>query len=137
MQKRIASIRSIYALATLFFLAPLFESCSDGITSNASDVIFPSSNVSYSASVQPLFDLSCAVGGCHDAYTRAGNLSLQSYFDVISMPGLVVPGDSTRSLLVQVVSMRTIHSAYPISRLVTANQQRGIAVWVQEGASNN
>lgn len=113
----------------------LFSACSSGI-SEPQDIVFPESDVSYRLHVQPLFDISCGFSGCHDGVTRAGNLALRSYFDLLDRPGMVRPGDSTHSLLVQVISQRQPHTA-PISRLILPEQARGIAVWVQEGASNN
>jgi hypothetical protein len=121
----------------LILTAAVFAGCSEGIVTNPNDIVFPSSDVSYARNVQPLFDLSCSLSGCHDSYTRGGGLSLGSYFDLIDRPGIVVPGDSARSLLVQVMSGRQIHAAYPMSKLINDNQQHGVAVWVQEGASNN
>ncbi len=134
----ISTRRAPWALPALVAAALMtLSGCSDGVVTNPNDIVFPTSGVSYAHDVQPLFDLSCALSGCHDSYTRAGSLSLESYFDLFERPGLVVPGDSLRSLLVQVIAGRQIHAAYPISRLVTPNQQRGVATWVQEGASNN
>lgn len=109
--------------------------CDSG-PSEPGDVIFPDTGVSYRRHVQPLFDVGCNFNGCHNSTDRAGNLSLESYFDVINKPGVVVPGDSAHSLLVQVVRERQQHT-FSISSIITSDQARGIAVWVEEGASNN
>ena len=124
----------IVSLATLL-MTLLVVACDSG-PSDPGDVLFPDTGVSYRRHVQPLFDVGCNFSGCHNNIDRAGNLSLDSYFDVINRPGVVVPGDSTHSLLVQVVRERQPHT-FDISSIITSDQARGIAVWVQEGASNN
>ena len=113
----------------------MIASCDTGPT-NPEDVVFPDSNVSYSRHVQPLFDVGCNFSGCHNSGSRAGGLSLASYFDLINKPGVILPGDSARSLLVQIIRERQPHT-FSISSIVTNEQARGVAVWVEEGASNN
>ena len=127
-------MKSVIAGACLI-LALIIASCDTGPT-RPGDVVFPDSNVSYSRHVQLLFDVGCNFSGCHNGTDRAGTLSLTSYFDLINKPGVVVPGDSARSLLVQVVRERQPHT-FSISGIVTDHQARGVAVWVEEGASNN
>lgn len=109
--------------------------CDTGAT-EPQDIVFPASDVSYGRHVQPLFDLGCNFSGCHNSIDRAGNLSLTTYIDLFSRSGLVRPGDSAKSLLVQVISSRQPHT-YPIREIITAEQARGVAVWVEEGALNN
>jgi hypothetical protein len=116
-------------------MALMVAGCDTGIT-DANDVVFPESNVSYGKDVQPLFDLSCTAA-CHNDVDQAGGISLSSYVALFRVPGLVRPGDSTSSTLWQVVTERLPHQGYPMSRLVNANHQHGIAVWIQEGAHNN
>jgi hypothetical protein len=126
----------IPALAFMVAVVLSLPSCDKGTITDPQDIVFPDSGVSYHHDVQPLFDLSCAFSGCHDEYSRAGGLSLRSYSDVISRTGLVLPGDSTGSVLRQIVRGVLPHT-YPITALVNENQIHGIAVWIQEGAHNN
>ena len=109
--------------------------CSDFVT-DPREIIFPDRDVSYSAHLQPLFDLSCATAGCHEDYTMAGNLRLLSHADLFQRAGLVRPNDSTSSLLRHVLRGFVLHPAVTDPPL-TENQVRGIAIWIQEGASNN
>lgn len=120
----------------LFFLfAVAILGCENTVT-NPQTIVFPDSDVSYSQDIQPLFDLGCAVSGCHDGYTQAGNLRLTSYADLFQNPGIIHPNDSSGSKLVQVLRGRLPHPR--IDELPpTENQIRGIAIWIQEGASNN
>lgn len=109
--------------------------CDTGIT-DPEDIIFPESEVSYGRHVRPLFELGCNFSGCHNSIDRAGSLSLESYIDLFARPGVVLPNDSAKSLLVQVIGSRQPHS-YPINEIISSDQARGVAVWVEEGASNN
>ena len=127
-------MKRVIVLVSIIF--PLIViSCDTGPT-QPEDVVFPESNVSYVRHVQPLFDVGCNFSGCHNSVSRAGGLSLASYFDLINKPGVVLPGDADRSLLVQVIRQEQPHT-FLISSIVTSNQARGVALWVDEGASNN
>src|SRR5689334_12134552 len=119
----------------LLFIPLLFAGCTDTVT-DPRTIIFPESNVSYSSDIQPLFDLSCAYSGCHDSYTSAGNLNLTSYANLLQRAGMVHPGDSTRSTRLIVLRGGAPHPAVN-DPPITENQIHGIAVWIQEGASNN
>jgi len=122
-------------LSILSLLVVAISGCQDTVT-DPHAIVFPDTEVSYSQDVQPFFDLSCALSGCHDGYTRAGNLQLTSYTDLFQNPGIVHPNDSTGSKLVQILRGRLPHPAlYELSP--TENQIRGVAIWIQEGASNN
>ncbi len=111
--------------------------CGSDMITDPSQVVFPESNVSFGRHVLPVLELGCTDSGCHNEFDRAGNVSLKSYFDLFSRPGLVRPGDSTTSVLAQIVGGRLPHFEAPIARILNANQRRGIQIWIQEGASNN
>ena len=115
----------------------LFVGCDTGIVTNPKDIVFPDSGVSYTRSVSPLFDLSCAFAGCHDDQTKAGGMTLKSYIGALERPGVIVPFDSSGSVMIQILRAGLPHSAYPINQLVNENHRRGIAIWIQEGARNN
>lgn len=110
--------------------------CKDSTTTPGDEIVFPEKNVSYMQSVQPYFDMRCAVSGCHDDGTRAGNLSLTSYVNTTARPGIVVPFNATASLLMQKIDGRLPHPAnVPI--IINQNQLDGIETWINEGAKNN
>ena len=124
-------------LAALMFTA---WACSDSFVVEPPDVTFPESNVSFNGHVMPLFEESCATSGCHDEFSwpQAGQLQLTSYNTLIDEPGMVRPFDSTGSRLAQTLSGRgKSHPRSTVFDAVTFNQKHGIAVWIQEGASNN
>lgn len=123
-------------LSACLVLCTLVCGCDTGIT-KPDQVTFPDSNVSWGHNVRLLFSVSCTFSGCHNGIDRAGGVSLEEYIDLFSVPGLVHPGDSTGSLLWQVVAERLPHSAVLMPNLLSPRQAHGIAVWIQEGARNN
>ncbi len=123
-------------LLVLFLGAAASLSSCDGTTNPDTDIVFPDSGVSYIRHVQPFFTLRCAVGGCHDDQSRASNLSLTTYINTTARPGIVVPGNSGASLLMQRIDGRLPHPInVPI--MVNAAQLKGIRTWIDEGARNN
>jgi hypothetical protein len=115
----------------------LLSACKDtgpGLT----DVI-PTSNVSYSLHIQPIFDYYCATSGCHDNSTQAGNLRLTSWDGTTASYSVVAPGNPTISKLYQVVSGISATPMPPVGIKIplNANQVNGIKTWIKEGAKNN
>ncbi len=128
------SLRRLVSGALLVLLVIGFG-C-DSTTDPDKEIVFPASNVSYSQSVQPFFNVRCATYGCHDDQTQAGRLSLTSYVNLTTRPGIVIPGSSTSSLLIQRIDGRIPHPInVPI--IVNQNQLDGIKKWIDEGARNN
>jgi hypothetical protein len=118
-------------------LLSLFLGCGKNSNPGApSDIVFPDANISYARSVQPLFFQKCALVGCHDDQSMAGGLSLTSYTALTARSGVVVPGNSTNSILAQKVDGRSPHLV-PVPITLTANQIGGIKKWIDEGAKNN
>jgi len=107
-----------------------------GPDGSPSTIIFPASNVSYSAQVQPLFNQACNYSGCHDASTTG--LNLTSYGTaVLTIPGIVVAGDPDHSVLVLRIQGSVGARMPPGSFPLNQNQINGIRTWVHEGAKNN
>lgn len=117
-------------------------SCKDdnpsGPEGSPSNVVFPTSNVSYTQHVQPLFNQACAFAGCHDAGTHQSPLKLISWGDVvITLPGIVVTGQPDQSTLVFRIEGR-VGQRMPLgTNPLNQNQINGIRTWIAEGARNN
>lgn len=125
-----------HVVVIFFFLSLILIGCNDSSTDNGNDIVFPDKSVSYSAHVQPLFNLRCTNSGCHDDQTRTGDISLTSYINLTAKPGIVIPGNSNSSLLPQKIDGRLPHqNTIPI--VINANQITGIKKWIDEGAKNN
>ena len=135
--KRLTVLSLFSALLLVTFSgAALLSSCDDDGVGPGDDIVFPDSDVSYSAHVQPYFNLRCANYGCHEDQTRAGNLSLTSYTRLIERPGVVTPGNAQSSLLMQKIDGRLPHPI-DVPILINENQLKGIETWINEGAQQN
>jgi hypothetical protein len=132
-------MRIVFLLAAISFPSLMWLSqsgCKDTGTDTGDDIVFPDSNVSYLAHVQPYMTLRCSTYGCHDDATQAGGLSLTTYMNMTARPGIVVPRDSKSSLLMQRIDGRLPHPPNaPI--LINQNQLNGIRRWIDEGAKYN
>lgn len=130
---RVASLLFLVVIPLLSLLASCGKSSNPA---SPSDIVFPDSNISYARYVQPLFYQKCALVGCHDDESMAGGLSLTSYTALTAQPGIVIPKNSTNSLLAQKIDGRAPHTV-PVPITLTANQIKGIRKWIDEGALNN
>ncbi|MGB9774390.1 MAG: c-type cytochrome domain-containing protein [Bacteroidota bacterium] len=131
-----------FNLFHFFFAGMLFSnfiSCSgtNNPAGTETPIVFPDKNISYSQSIQPLFDRTCALSNCHDDITQASNLSLTSYNNATARPGIIIPGDPDHSILVERIDGR-LSPRMPLYRdTLNANQIHGIRQWILEGARNN
>ncbi len=103
-----------------------------------SNIIFPPANVSYSRHVQPLFNQTCALTGCHGDGSQQSALHLTSYDQLIYGGTLVVVrGEPDQSTLVLRIEGR-VGLRMPLDRRpLNQNQITGIRAWIGEGALNN
>lgn len=103
-----------------------------------SNIVFPSSNVSFGQQVQPLFNQACALSGCHDDGAHQSALSLTSY-DKLMYGGtfVVVRGQPEQSMLVMRIEGRVGAQMPSPQRPLNQNQITGIRAWIGEGAKNN
>jgi hypothetical protein len=128
------------------FLAFAFLSCKDensciGADCSPSDVIFPADSISYARQVQPLFNQTCALSGCHASGERE-RVKLDSYENLLFGAGnppvrVVVPGSPETSELVFRIEGRA-SQRMPLGRnSLNQNQINGIRAWIAEGARRN
>jgi hypothetical protein len=127
-------------VSSILFFTILVSSCKNSIDNPIGDIVFPSSGVSYSRQVQPLFNVGCIYSGCHDDETKSGGLSLTNFIDATTdVPGVVYFNGDTNCVLIERVygnSSISIMPPAPASPL-NLNQRHGLATWVREGAKNN
>ncbi|MEK9136829.1 MAG: hypothetical protein AAB393_06870 [Bacteroidota bacterium] len=118
------------------------SSCKDdnptGEEGSPSNIVFPSTNVSYQQHVQPLFNQACAFAGCHDDGQHTSPLKLTSYGNaVLSIPGIIVMNQPDQSTLVFRIEGR-VGARMPLNQNpLNQNQINGIRTWIAEGARNN
>lgn len=130
----------IFILFVFTGLLITFSSCDDTLKQEDQDQNIPSSNVSYSQHIQPVFDYHCNNSGCHNEADRAGGLSLTSYANTTADINIVFKGKPENSRLYQDIQpgspnfMPPITSPYPA---LNKNQIDGIGTWIREGAKPN
>jgi hypothetical protein len=129
------------SLIVIFFILGLigiFISCEDTTTnsiSNIDKIVFPPSNIDYSVTIQPLFNIGCAIQGCHDVATKASNLDLTSYESLMQRSyDVVITGDTSKSRLIWRIEGQFGVLPMPPQRSLNANQIRGFKTWIMEGA---
>jgi hypothetical protein len=131
------AVLTIFSMVAILLI--LTQGC--GGISNADQIVFPTSGVSYSQQVEPFFTLACNTAGCHNATDMADGVDLSSYSSIISglSGGLVVvdkanPNIDTSSILILTLFGEEPHTA-PLD--VNENQRVGIKTWIMEGALLN
>ena len=134
---KILPLTAIVAVTVLSLALPACKTTLSSPTGQT-EIVFPASNISYIRYVQPLFNLKCNFSGCHDDGTQAGNLSLTNYFSATAVPGVIVPGDTVHSILIQRIT-GTIQPLMPPPPAppLNQNQIQGLKKWIAEGAKYN
>ena len=131
-------MRPIAISFSAFLLVLSFTTgCKDTLPSqeDSSSIVLPDSNLSYSKDIEPLWLARCV--SCHSGST-APDLTPPSYSNLINyQPSLVVGGDGSNSLLLQILDGRVQPSMPPTGSRLTQNQLNGIKRWIDEGAINN
>jgi len=112
-----------YILALGVFTLP---GCSGSTSVN--EIVFPATNVSFQAHVEPLFTIVC--NNCH---STGNTVDLSSFVGVRATRVVNQPGDTACGLL-QVVFGREFHNG-PIN--LNENHRQGLKQWVIEGARDN
>ena len=78
----------------------------------------------------------CAFAGCHGV-NSAGGINLGDYFEMMKVPGLVIPKKPEASQLNQILEEIQPHQTLFFRGNITENQIVGMNTWVKEGAFNN
>jgi len=108
-----------------------------GEDGSPSNIVFPTSNISYSVSVQPLFSQACNYSGCHGSDAPPNLVKLTSWGEMMATgPGVVVPKQPEVSTLVLRIEGRGARMP-PSGLPLNLNQINGIRAWIVEGAKNN
>ncbi len=133
--------RALIGIFGIIVILSFFTLGCGGI-SNANQIVFPDTGVSYSQQVEPLFTLACNSGNCHNSTDVAGNVDLSTYSSIISgLNGSLVdvnkqnPQYDTSSILLLTLFDEVPHAAAALD--VNENQRDGIKTWIMEGALLN
>lgn len=115
----------------------IFTACS--WTTGVEDLVFPAQDVSYMLHVQPFMSMNCSYSPCHSSPSdpQSGGIVLTQYHYMMSVGGLIVPGNPDGSRLVQILEGTSPHFTNFYRGNITDNQIKGIRQWIKEGAVNN
>ena len=108
------------------------------ILSKGADWVDTSSNCSsdtvyFVNDILPIIQSSCAQAGCHDEATKAEDVLLDKYSNIMST-GEVVKGQAMQSKLFEEIYKNKM-PPYPMS--LSAEQKLKIEKWINQGAKNN
>ncbi len=139
----------IIRYAIVIFVAFTFISCEDQIVNQCDEkeVEGGESLSNLSAIQKNVFDVGCALSGCHSGSNPAANLNLEdgkSYENLVNINSLlhpgekrVIPNNSAGSILIKSlrgeISTKMPLSVSPLSNAVIDS----IALWIDNGALNN
>lgn len=132
-------MRNILIYLQIVFVLSFIIACDDTITNQDVDNrVIPSSNVSFSQHIYPVFQVKCFACHGNGIYEAGLDLTLRSRF----VDGrIVVPGDTLTSILVWRIDRppRAGFNPMPPEYMpqLTPNQIRGIKIWISEGALDN
>ena len=103
-----------------------------------SDCVLPAT-VSFSQNIQPIFNVSCTIAGCHTGATRAGNLNLEAsvaYSQLLaSGTGYIDTLNPQNSLLYS--KLTTDSDFMPQSGKLDNCKIKLVMEWIQQKAKNN
>ena len=130
-----------FILAGLLVLVMSVMGCQDENPvdgDSPSNIVFPISNVSYGQQVQPLFNQTCTLAGCHDDGTHQSMLSLTSYDNLMYGGAQVVVRNKPDVSMLVLRIQGSVGTRMPLNRNpLNQNQINGIRAWIGEGAQNN
>lgn len=141
--------RQLFTFVVTIIAAALITSCSDNTTGSDNgdgngngDTI---ENVSFSSTIQPIFDQSCGSGACHINSSQNG-VNLSNYQNVINSEGqqygrlIVDPGDADNSPLYDKIASSDPENGSRMPRggsPLSDTKIEQVRVWINEGANNN
>jgi hypothetical protein len=125
----------------------LFVACEDKIVTDPDPIPTPSGMSAKLSDIQvKVFNVSCALSGCHGGSSVAANLNLtsgNSYNQLVNVSSLenpslkrVLPGSSAQSLLIRKLEGNGT-SLMPPSGKLSKEIIDSVKAWIDKGASNN
>ncbi len=124
----------VFIVAIALIITP---GCKDNTTDSGTNDTFPSSNLSYSQHIQPIFYSYCAIQGCHIYPDPAAELSLESYVDATHSAGIIIPKNADASRLFLRIEGKIQPQMPPNRPPLSSNKMQAIKTWINEGAKNN
>lgn len=118
------NIKSIFAIACLLILTGCYFDKEDQLYPQAATGC-DTTNVTYTATIKPIFDTYCATSGCHDAQTKSFGHDLSNYNGAVT---------SAQSRLLGAINQQNGFSAMPkgMAKLSDCDIAK-VTAWVSAG----
>jgi hypothetical protein len=108
------------------------EPVAQSTTATTSTTTRPTNDsVCFNTQIQPLFNSSCAMSGCHDAITSAEGYNLTNYAGIKIG---IIPGKPSDGVIMKEINRNNMPE-YPLPPL-DAPQKALLVKWINEGATN-
>ena len=124
---------------SLMLLIGVTLSCSNEKYKEPETPCLISEKISYSESIQPIFNRSCALGGCHVTGSAQGNLNLEaniSYTQLMRQGRGYIDTANPRSGVLY-SSLVSVSNPMPPSGRLPDCELKLIENWMKQGAKNN
>jgi hypothetical protein len=119
--------KTVIYFAVLLVTSFTFEACKKDKTP---EVIVPlecNDTISFSATIEPLINQSCATSGCHNS-TGSGGYNFSGYTSIFN----------NREIILKTIRHEDGVTAMPIGAPKLSDTQiNAVACWIQQGAPNN
>ena len=136
-------MRTAFSFLALLLSSVIVSGCKEDTQVLTPPIDYNNINtIVYSQHVQPLLSATCATSGCHDAVTKAAELSLVSWNELIkgSRYGeVLIPFQEKRSLLTMLfdgTALRKLHPALG-NRALTGDELAFLKRWINQGAKDD
>lgn len=106
------------------------------LTTTSPVTVAPTPAISFGLDIQPIFNASCAVSGCHVTGGFAP-MSLEAGVSYANVINLVVPGDAAASYLFSRITGAILPLMPPTGTSLSATSLDLIRSWIDNGALNN
>jgi len=98
-------------------------------------------NICFERDILPIFQLHCAIAGCHNQQTSEEDLVLDTYSHIISSGNndFIIPGNASDSKVMEALTETDLDKIMPPPPQTPLTQQQIDLVrrWIDEGAENN
>lgn len=128
MKKTTSKLRSVILIGSLAFIT-LFSGCEYDFVDPGFVPI--TTTLSYATDIQPIFDASCNMSGCHAANAFDPDLSAANSYNSLIQENLVNVDEPASSAIY--ISM----SSGSMKSFANPNQANLILTWIKQGALNN
>jgi hypothetical protein len=119
--------KTVIYFAVLLVTSFTFEACKKDKTPEVIAPLECTDTISFSATIEPLINQSCATSGCHNA-TGSGGYNFSGYTSIFN----------NREIILKTIRHEDGVTAMPIGapKLIEA-QINAVACWIEQGAPNN